>query len=338
MTIKDVARAANVSISTVSRALNRPAKVDPAVVTRVRATADALCYVPHQGARSLVSRRFNAIGSIVPTIDNAIFAKATQTLQTQLNARGYTLLLASTEYDAEREVAEVHALIEQGVDGIVLVGAEHPAAVERLLRTRNVTFINTWVYDPKSKAPCIGFDNRAAMARISSYLLELGHRDIAMVAGVTRHNDRASQRVEGVRETLASRSLSIHADRMIECPYTIADGRRAAARLLAQPTPPTAIICGNDVIAYGVLFECFARGVRVPEALSVTGFDDLELSEYMEPPLTTMRVPAAEMGVRAANFLLARGGKHPIAHRIELVPEFIIRGTTAPPRSTRKRS
>lgn len=331
VTIKDVARKARVSIATVSRALNTPDKVNDEAVARVRAAAQALGYVPYRAARSLVSRHFHAIGAIVPTIDNAIFAKATQALQGELNAHGYTLLLASTEYDPARELAEVQSLIEHGVDGIVLVGAEHPPGVKRLLEAKRIPFINTWIYSPTSAAPCIGFDNRTAMARLTNYLLDLGHRRFAMIAGITRNNDRAAQRVRGVRDALAARGLRLDADRLIECRYAIADGRAALAQLLAARERPTAVICGNDVLAFGALFECLATGVRVPESLSITGFDDLDLASHLLPSLTTMRVPATEMGLRAADYLIARVAGGAVPDRIELEPSLIVRGTTAPP-------
>jgi LacI family transcriptional regulator len=331
VTIKDVARHAKVSIATVSRALNTPDKVSDGVVVRVQAAARTLGYVPYRAARSLVSRRFNAVGAIVPTVDNAIFAKATQALQNQLNAHGYTLLLASTEYDSEREMAEIRSLVEHGVDGLVLVGAEHQPGVERLLEAKRIPFVNTWIYDAASTAPCIGFDNRGAMIRLTRYLLDLGHRRFAMIAGITRHNDRAAQRVIGVRETLTAHGLDLRSNCLIECPYTIADGRSALAMLVTRPQPPTAVICGNDVLAFGALFECLARGLQVPHDLSITGFDDLDLASHVLPPLTTMHVPAVEMGLRAADYLIARGIGNALPDRVELEPNLIVRGTTAPP-------
>lgn len=332
VTIKNVASEAGVSIATVSRALNTPQKVSIDVVARVRAVAESLGYIPYQAARSLVSRRFNAIGAVLPTIDNAIFAKATEALQRRLNAHGYTLLLASTEYDGTRELAEVQTLIEHGVDGLVLVGAEHEAGVERMLKAKRIPFVNTWVYDVATAGPCIGFDNRAAMEHLTRFLLDLGHRHFGMIAGITRGNDRAAQRVRGVRDLLALRNVELHERHIIECPYTIADGRAAMATLLMDSALPTAVICGNDVLAFGALFECLARGVRVPDVVSITGFDDLDLACHVQPPLTTMRVPAAEMGLRAADYLVAQVKGEAVARRIELVPNLIARGTTAPPR------
>lgn len=331
VTIKDVAREAGVSIATVSRALNTPERVGRAIVARVRAAVATLDYVPDRAARSLVSRRFNAIGAIVPTVDNAIFAKGIQSLQNRLNASGYTLLLASTEYDEARELLGLQSLIEHGVDGMVLVGAAHPPAMLRLLAQRSLPFVNTWSYDPTHAAPCVGFDNRAAMARLTRYLLDLGHRRLAMIAGVTRHNDRAAERIAGTREALDDRGLQLPAQWLIERPYTVADGRSAMAKLLGGPRPPSAVVCGNDILAFGALFECQARGVRVPEQVSITGFDDVDLAAHLAPALTTMRVPATEMGCAAADYLVHRCAARPAPDCVELHAELIVRGSTGPP-------
>jgi LacI family transcriptional regulator len=329
-TIKDVARQAGVSIATVSRAINRPETVGKTVVARVREAIAMLDYVPDRAARSLVSRRFDAIGAIVPTIDNAIFAKGFQSLQSRLNESGYGLLLTSTEYDDKRELLALQSLIEHGVDGIVLVGTAHSPAAMRLLAQRKVPYVNTWTYDRTLAAPCIGFDNRAAMERLAHYLADLGHVRIAMIAGVTRHNDRAAERVAGVRDALRTRGVMVPDDWLIERPYTIADGRQAAAKLLGSAPRPTALICGNDILAFGALFECQDRGLRVPADISVAGFDDVDLASQVSPALTTMRVPALEMGRAAADYLVQRHAGRPAADGIELQAELIVRGSTAP--------
>lgn len=330
-TIKDVARQAGVSIATVSRAMNTPDKVGDAVAARVRAAIAALGYVPDRAARSLASRRFDAIGAIVPTIDNAIFAKGIQSLQSRLNASGYTLLLASTEYDAARELLALQSLIEHGVDGIVLVGAAHGPALLRLLEQRGVAYVNTWSYDPTRSAPCVGFDNRSAMGRLVHYLVDLGHRRFAMIGGISRDNDRAAERIAGARTALAAHALHIPRAWLIERPYTIADGRSAAAQLLAGPGLPSVILCGNDILAFGALFECQARGLRVPEQISITGFDDVDLASQLSPGLTTMHVPAEAMGSAAADYLVQRRAGQPTPDCIELSAELIVRGSTARP-------
>ena len=329
--LADVAKLAGVSSATVSRALNQPTAVTPQLRKRVRAAVDALGYVPHGAARALASRRSNTIGAVVPTIDNAIFARNIQSLQARLFESGLTLLLASSDYNYEREQHEVQALLERGIDGLILVGEARARSVYQLLENKRVPYVNTWIYREHSPHPCVGFDNMQAAYQIGSYLLDIGHRSIAMVAGLRQGNDRAAARVEGVAAAMAARGIGFAQGHLVEHAYEIAEGRRAASQLLASPNRPTAIVCGNDVLAIGVLFECRARGVNVPRDISITGFDDLDLAANIDPPLTTIRVPAAEMGRRAAEYLLARLEKTPTPEKTELQAVLVVRETTAPP-------
>ena len=142
---------------------------------------------------------------------------------------------------------------------------------------------------------------------------------------------RPLSRSSKARAPSESGRTSAHAS-VPESPYSIADGRRAMGRILSAPQPPTAVICGNDVLAFGALFEAQGRGIDVPGSLSVTGFDDLELASQLDPPLTTMRVPTAEMGHRAAEYLLARLDNQPTQDRVALEVGLTVRGSTAPPR------
>jgi LacI family transcriptional regulator len=331
VTLGDVAREAGVSPATVSRVLNRPETVRGELREAVRRVVDRLGYLPHGAARALASRRSQTIGAIVPTLDNAIFARCLDALQRRLNAAGYVLLLATTEYERGREKTELQALLERGVDGIMLVGGDHDPALYTHLGAKGLPFVNTWVYDPAAGRPCIGFDNRGAARRLTNYLLDLGHRRFAMIAGITLHNDRAAERVAGVREALAARGLELRPERLVERPYTIAEGRGAMRMMLALPDPPTAVICGNDILAIGALAECLAARVAVPDHVSVTGFDDIELAAHLQPPLTTIRVPSAEMGRRAAEYLLDRLAERITPGIVQLPVELILRGTTAPP-------
>ena len=329
--LADVARLAGVSTATVSRVLNQPATVTTQLRQRVHDAVGTLGYVPHGAARALASRRSNTIGAVVPTIDNAIFARNIQSLQARLFESGLTLLLASSDYDYVREQREVQSLVERGIDGLILVGESRPQPIYDLLEKKRVPYINTWIYREDSRHPCVGFDNVQAAYQIGSYLLDIGHRHIAMVAGIRHGNDRAEARVEGVTAALAERGMRFGRGHLVEHDYDIAEGRRAASRLLASPHRPTAIVCGNDVLAFGVLFECRARGVHVPRDISITGFDDLDLAANIEPPLTTIRVPAAEMGRRAADYLLAKLEKTPTPEKTELQAALVVRETTAPP-------
>ena len=331
ITIREVADAAGVSIATVSRVLNAPARVNPDLCRRVTEAVDRLGYVAVGAARALASRRSGAIGALVPTLDNAIFAECINALQLRLDDHGYVLLVASADYDLRRESRELKALVERGIDGVLLVGTDHESEVYRLVEATRVPAVITWSCDPGAVVPCIGFDNRGAARRLCQHLIELGHERIAMIAGLKKGNDRAAARIDGVRDALRTRGRDLTAETLCERPYTIADGRTALRQLMSAAARPTAVICGNDVLAFGALFEAAALGLRVPHDLSVTGFDDLDLAAQMVPPLTTVRVPAAEMGRRAADQLVGvtRGETPPRVTELEAA--LVLRGSTGPP-------
>ena len=203
--LSDVASDAGVSTATVSRALNQPEKVRPSVLERVRASVDALGYVPHGAARALASQRSFTVGTIIPTFDNAIFARAIDALQGRLGENGYTLLLATSDYDPTRNQSAARRLIERGIDGMMLIGEQHHPSIFQTLEAKGLPYVVTWVYSPRSVRPCIGFSNHNAAFRMASYLVDVGHRRFGMIAGVTTNNDRATERVAGVRAALAAR-------------------------------------------------------------------------------------------------------------------------------------
>ncbi len=329
--LSDVAELAQVSTATVSRALTCPGKVKPATAARIRQAVQALGYVAHGAARALASKRTHTIGAVIPTLDNAIFANTAHALQKTLDEAGYTLLIASHEFDAEVEARVTQALVERGVDGLVLLGATHHPSVLRMLDSQQIPYVLTWALDAAGRHPCVGFDNRAAAIRIASHLLELGHRDFAMISGITLGNERASERLEGVRQALSARGLSLAPGRVVEKPYTLSAGREGLREVLRGAPRPTAVVCGNDVLAIGALAECHAQGIAVPREISVTGFDDLEMASVVTPALTTVHFPTAELGSYAGQHLLARLAGKPFEMRTELPVELVVRASTAPP-------
>ena len=329
--LSDVANLARVSTATVSRALTCPGKVKPATAARIRQAVEALGYVAHGAARALASRRTHTIGAVIPTLDNAIFANTVHALQKTLDDAGYTLLIASHEFDAEVEARVTQALVERGVDGLVLLGTTHHPSVLRMLDTHEIPYVLTWALDATGRHPCVGFSSRNAAISVTRHLLDLGHREFAMISGVTAGNERAADRLEGVRQALAGRGIALSPGRVVEKPYTLSAGREGLRELLRGTPRPTAVICGNDVLAIGALAECQARGVVVPRELSVTGFDDLEMSAVVAPALTTVHFPTAELGSYAAQHLLARLSGKPFELRTELPVELIVRASTAAP-------
>jgi len=329
--LRDVAERAGVSTATVSRALTMPAKVSADALRRVQKAVKESGYLPHGAARALRSRRTRTIGAVIPTLDNAIFANATHVLQKTLEENEYNLLVACHEFDPAAETRITQSLIERGVDGVVLVGLDHEPELFELLTSFRVPYVLTWAVDPAQRHPCVGFRNREAAARVADYLLDMGHRRIAMISGETAHNDRARERLTGVREALHARGLQLDPSWLIEVPYTFDAARHAMRRLAALSPLPTAIICGNDVLAIGALSEARALGLQVPARLSITGFDDLQISSLVVPPLTTVHVPTRELGRLAACQLLARIAGDAVDASREVQVELIVRGSTAPP-------
>ncbi|MCC7215389.1 MAG: substrate-binding domain-containing protein [Burkholderiales bacterium] len=329
--LADVARAAGVSLATASRALADPALVRERTRKGVLDAAAMLGYVPHGAARALATRRSRTIGAVFPPVDNPIFAGATHALAQQLAAAGYTLLLASHDYDYDAELAATRALIERGADGMVLVGLVHRPETLATLARAGIPYELTWSLDCTGRHHCVGLSHRSASIRITQHLLDLGHREVAVIAGDTAHNDRARERLDGVRDALAARGIRLPARRVVEVGFSVARGRAAFAALLERAPGFTAVIGGNDPLAIGALLECRARGIAVPDAMSIVGFDDIELAGELAPGLTTIRVPSAEIGREAGRRLLARLAGRSVPKVKTMPAPLIVRGTTGPP-------
>ena len=335
-TLSDVARRAGVSPASVSRVLNHPATVSLAIRDRVMRSMDELGYVRDGAARALASRNSLTIGNVVPTLGIGIFATGVGALQQRLEEFGYQLLVAANDYDQDKEARQVRALIERGVDGIALVGHRHAPEVYELLQSRKLPYVNTYQFDGQNAHPCIGFDNRSGAFDLTRYLIDLGHRDFGIITAPPSLNDRIAARLKGILDCLEERGIALRSDRIIEVAQTIAEGRSATRALFAAHPDLTAICCTTDTLAIGVLFECRLRGIQIPDDVSVAGFSDLEIVSQLDPPLSTVHIPADLIGVRIADFLLdrIRGGTGP--EKIALAANVIIRESTGPVRAPRR--
>ena len=333
-TLKAVADLSGISSATLSRALNHPESVRPALLARAQAAVEEAGYVPHGAARALASQRSRTMGAVVPTVDSALFARIVDGVQQTIHGQGYQLLLASSNYSPQREAGEVRALIERGVDALLLVGTRRSPELYALLRSHGVPFVTTCHYDETAAWPTVGWNNAAESARLADYLLDIGHRRFGIVAGITADNDRAAERVDGFRKALRRRGIELPDAFVQERPYTVPEARGAMSALLRMPQPPTAVMCGNDILAYGALQECLWRNIQVPQQISITGFDNIEMAAHCRPGITTLHVPAFELGERAANILLGAGVGRDAPEHAFMELELIVRGTTAPPPST----
>jgi LacI family transcriptional regulator len=329
--LKDVAMRAGCSAATVSRVINRPERVDHEVRARVDAAIRALGYVRDGAALALRSRRTRMIGAVVPTLNHAIYAHLLEALQGYVSQHGYSLLVTTSDFLIDQETRQVRLLLERGAEGLVLVGHTHEPELYSALESKNVPFINTYTYQPASTHPSAGFDNRAASRQVTEYLLDLGHRHVALIVGFRKDNDRVNDRIAGTLDALAARGIR-HEPVIMEEPYSIEGGREGVRRILAEHRRPTALICGSDVLAFGAIIECDSMGIAIPQEISIIGFDDLEFAAHLRPPLTTIQVPAALMGRRAAAYLLARIADQPHAAHCPLETSLIVRRSVAPPK------
>lgn len=328
---KDVARLAGVSTATVSRVLNSPGQVDAKTQRSVRDAVAKLGYVPHGPARALRSQRSKMVGAVVPSFAYALYARTTSAMQAVLEPKGYAMVLAEHHYDLAAELRITDQLISHGVDAFVYVGAHHDPVLFGRLESYGRPYVLTWGVDPMRRHPSIGFDNRAATFAMTRHLLDLGHRRFGLLSAEPRDNDRAIERGAGMRDALAQACLTLP-DKYVR--YGPIDLHAAAAMmgsLMDESPRPTAVVGTNDVFAVGALMACRARGLRVPEDVSVTGVDNTDLGATQTPPLTSISTPIVEIGRAAAEQLVARLEGVPYVAFETLPFELVIRGSTAPP-------
>ncbi|MEM9317449.1 MAG: LacI family DNA-binding transcriptional regulator [Pseudomonadota bacterium] len=304
-TLADVARHAGVSTATVSRSLNTPEQVGRETRARVLSAVQDLGYAPNFNARALAAKRSNTVGVVIPTMENAIFARGIQAFQEELGLHGLTLLIASSSYRQDLESRQIHTLVARGADALLLIGYQRAPEVYEFLNQRGVPTLVAWAFDRQQTHPAIGFDNVQAMTALARAVIGHGHRRLAMISAHMRDNDRARDRVAGVRAAMQEAGLPTAELTLIETHYGFDSGAAALREIMAKAPDTTAVLCGNDVLAVGALQGAREMGLDVPGQLSVTGFDDIDLATIAEPSLTTVHVPHREMGRRAAQMLVA---------------------------------
>jgi LacI family transcriptional regulator len=289
-----------------------------------------LGYTPDRAAKALSSGKSNTVGAVVPTLGLAIFADAVEALQDGLTEQGYTLLLANTGYDSSRELTQVRALLQHGVDGLILVGDSFAPEVPKLIKQFGVPCLTTFVAASKHGFPCIGIDNHAAAKAMAAYMLGLGHREFGIVANTALPNDRSQARLDGFVQGLAEAGIGLLKDRIVEVEHpVISNGRTGLRHLLSRFPGITAILCTTDTLAMGAAAEAKRVGIDVPGRLSISGYDDIEIAAEVDPPLTSVTIPAKQIGRLAAQqVVLAIGGGH-IPINTRFAASQVIRGSTA---------
>ena len=334
VTITDVARAANVHASTVSRVLNGRAELSllPETRERVIAAATRLGYRPSALARGLRLRRTFTLGMLVPDITNPVFPSIIKGVEGAAHTRGYHLILCNTDDSFEREASYLRVLREWRVDGILIASSSTADSTIAELRREKVPFVLLNSASRASDDLAVVPDNRHGVSAALDHLIQLGHRRIGLIAA-PQTTMTGQERLLAARAALRRHHIA-HDDALVAVADSFSEvsGYRAARRLLLDGEPLTAIFCANDLIALGAIRLAREIGLVVPDDLSVVGFNDIPQSELFDPPLTTVRVPQEEMGILAAAVLIdALEGKHLARRQVMLETELIVRASTAPP-------
>ena len=337
VTTHDVAKRAGVSQPTVSLVLSRNvnARVSAETRERVLEAARELGYVPNVVARSLVRSRSYAIGIIVPDLRNPFFAEVVSGAERVASEAGYAVLLCETrEIPLDRHI---QTLLERQVDGMMMDAIGASSLPIAMVNRVNLVLID----EPPDRWPGVASDAIGAGRLAAQHLLDLGHREFGFLGPATNvHAIRMRER--GFMQTLAANGIRIDSTMLRRVAATAAGGQRGMRALLDLKRPPTAVFCINDLVAAGALKVCSIDGVRVPGEMSIVGCDDIELATLLMPELTTIAIPARELGARAARLLLQALQESEKDHRTTpakarktIASRLVIRGTTAPPGSSK---
>ncbi len=336
VSIRDVARRARVSIATVSRAVNRISTVDPELAKRVWKAVEEVGYVPNTQARTLVSGRSRILGLIVSEITNPFFPELVQEFETLAVAQGYEVMIGSTNYDPARTESLIRRMLQRSVDGVAVMtfGIEEDLVQKLVEREFPLVFVDAGPDLPNIRVLKVNYGE--GIREAVQHLAALGHRQIAFVTGPLRMRSAVARR-DAFRKSMAEVGLTVPARHIIEGDHTMEGGMAAIAQLNILAELPTAVLCSNDMSAIGVLHGLYETTHKVPHNISVVGFDDIHLAQFMLPPLTTVQMSCKDLAAAAVQAL--RAGiepDHPKAAQKEweIPTHLVVRKSTDFPRGS----
>jgi DNA-binding LacI/PurR family transcriptional regulator len=329
MDIREIAKRAGVSTATVSRAINRVPSVNRQLAKRVWSVVDELGYYPNTQARALVSGRSRIFGLIVSEITNPFFPEIVQVFETIAVQHHYEILLTSTGNDPKRMESAVRRMIERRVEGVAIMTFGMEEVLLEDLKLRKVPLVFVDVGPQRPRVSNIRIDYLNGIRQAVQHLAALRHERIAFVTGPLRLKSALSREQAFVR-SMGEIGLEADPALIVEGDHTMEGGMAAFAQLL--PNRPTAVLCSNDMTAIGVMRKCHEAGITIPRDLSVVGFDDIRIAQFMLPPLTTVQMSQAELARIAFNALLAEVGREtPVPEGTEFVlkTNLVLRESTA---------
>lgn len=328
--IRVVAELAGVSVATVSRTLKQPESVSPKTRHRVLDAIQQAGYQPNQLAARLRSGKTHNLVVLVPTIANVFFARVISGMQQVAHEKGFTLLLSNTQADEQTESNYARMVESAAADGVIQLRAFNPFKREQLNEHNLHPMVNVCEVLDNVACPTVMLDNRAAAAAMTRHLIKLGHKKIALVKGPAR-SPLTRDRIAGYRDALTEVGISFDEQLLVAGDFSLKAGFDAAAQLLKLAERPTAIFCENDEMAIGAM-QCLKQaGLKIPEDISVAGFDDINFAEYSDPPLSTIAQPAEEFGRTAVSLLIdVLQGRVTKAAKVILPFDLVIRKSTGP--------
>lgn len=329
ITLNDVAQRADVSPATVSRVLRAPEKVSEPLRTRVHSAVRELAYIPNQLASALASSRTRRVAVIVPSLTNGVFDDYLRAAHDMFVPAGFQVLVLNSNYAPGHEEKAIATALGQYPEAIILAGIDQTAQAKRSLRQAGIPVVQTMEISPDPIDINIGLSHFDAGYAAARYLFELGHRNVGHIAAPlnSRARKRAAGYMRAVKEFGAAATVA-----SADAPSSVALGGTLLVELMDRAPATTAVFCGNDNLALGVLFECQRRQIRVPDDLSIIGFNNLEFSGCACPSLSTVATPRYEMAQRAAEIILdiVRGsGARPERRRIDLGFRVVKRESTS---------
>ncbi|MGX9417998.1 DNA-binding transcriptional regulator CytR [Vibrio sp. WJH972] len=331
-TMKDVAQLAGVSTATVSRALMNPEKVSPTTRQRVEEAVLESGYSPNSLARSLRRNESKTIVAIVPDICDPYFSEIIRGIEDAAIENGYLVLLGDSCQQKRRESSFVNLVFTKQADGMLLLGTDLPFDVSKSEQKNLPPMVMACEYAPELELPTVHIDNLTSAFEVVNYLGQMGHKKIAELSG-PETAALCQFRHQGYLQALRRANVTMNPSYHLFSDFSFEGGVAAAKQLLNLPVPPTAIFCHNDMMAIGVIQEAKRMGLKIPQDLSVVGFDDIKFAQYCDPPLTTVAQPKYEIGRQAMLMMLEvlRGNDVRAGSRL-LETELIIRESVAPPR------
>lgn len=331
VTIHDVAREAGVSHTTVSRVLNNKGEISAETRTRVRAVAERLNYVPSSVARALVSGTTKTLGLIITNSASPVYSAAVRTIEGAANAAGFGLLLCNSAGSQERALRCLAMLQSKQVDGLVLAPVQSDRRDVAVLQRSGIPFVLLLRHFSDLPTDYVIMDNVEGGYLTTRHLLQMGHRRVAHIAGPVLISS-AQGRLAGYRKALAEAGLPYAEDLVRHASFTMDGGYQAALDLLTRASRPTAVFAATDMQAVGVLKAARELHIRVPEDIALAGGDDIDLAEFLEPPLTSFCQPSEEIGQEVVNILLSRiNGDRDGFKQVVLKPRLIVRKSSGQP-------